>query len=410
MTTSDETDPEAAPAGPLSGVRVVDLSQFILGPYATQILGDLGADVIKVEEPAGDRQRKSGKAPKSDQMGPGYVAFNRNKRSVSLDLKSEEGKAALRRLVGTGDVFIHNMRPAAVARLGFSYEQVAAIRPDIVYVEAMGYDDAGPYRGLQAFDDLIQSASGACGLGQLVDPEAELRPLPSFLADKTCGLFAVIAVLSALRHRERTGEGQYVGVPMLETFTGFLMAEHLYGETFIPPTGGFGFTTAITPHRRPLRTRDGYVTVMPANAEQSARFMALGGLPDAYESERFTSKPSGKAKVAEYYAMMAEAAASHTTEEWMALGAAHSIPLMRANLPGRIHEDAQLRQTLFEERTLEGEGRYRAMKPGLRFSKTPAAIRRDPPRIGQHAAEVFAELDAAGGKGAGARRRAGPAG
>jgi len=389
-----QATPEGARPGPLAGVRVIDLTQFILGPYATQTLGDLGADVIKVEEPSGDRQRSNGKAPKSKEMGPGYIAFNRNKRSVSLDLKTDEGRDTLRRLVATGDVFIHNMRPAAVARLGFSYEQVKAIKPDIVYVEAMGYDDAGPYAGLQAFDDLIQSASGACGLGQLVDPEAELRPLPSYLADKTCGLFAAIATLAALRHKEQTGEGQYVAVPMLESFTGFLMAEHLYGETFIPPTSGFGFTTAITPHRKPMKTRDGWLTVNPANAAQSAKFMELGGLPGAYESERMTSKTSGREKVAEYYAMMGEAAASHTTEEWMALGAENSIPVMRANTAKGIFEDAQLSQTLFEERTLEGEGAYRAMKPGLRFSKTPASIRRDPPRIGQDTDDVLAELEA----------------
>lgn len=389
-----QATPEGARPGPLAGVRVIDLTQFILGPYATQTLGDLGADVIKVEEPSGDRQRSNGKAPKSKEMGPGYIAFNRNKRSVGLDLKTDEGRDTLRRLVATGDVFIHNMRPAAVARLGFSYEQVKAIKPDIVYVEAMGYDDAGPYAGLQAFDDLIQSASGACGLGQLVDPEAELRPLPSYLADKTCGLFAAIATLAALRHKEQTGEGQYVAVPMLESFTGFLMAEHLYGETFIPPTSGFGFTTALTPHRKPMKTKDGWLTVNPANAVQSAKFMELGGLPGAYESERMTSKTSGREKVAEYYAMMGEAAASHTTEEWMALGAENSIPVMRANTAKGIFEDAQLSQTLFEERTLEGEGAYRAMKPGLRFSKTPASIRRDPPRIGQDTDDVLAELEA----------------
>lgn len=388
---ADQTQPDPHRCGPLAGVRIIDLSQFVLGPYATQTLGDLGADVIKVEEPSGDRQRASGKGP-SKEMGPGYVAFNRNKRSVSLDLKTDEGRATLRKLIETGDVFIHNMRPSAVARLGFSYEQVAAIKPDIVYVEAMGYDDDGPYAGLQAFDDLIQSASGACGLGQLVDPETELRPLPSFLADKTCGLFAVIATLAALRHKEHTGEGQFVAVPMLETFTGFVMAEHLYGQTFVPPTGGFGFTTAITPHRKPFKTKDGYLTVMPANQMQSAKFMELGGLPGAYELERFTSKSSGKEKVAEYYAMMSEAAASWTTAEWMALGAEHSIPVMRANRPTEIFDDEQLSRTLFEERTLGGEATYRAMKPGLRFSKTPAGIRRDPPRIGQDTDAVLAEV------------------
>jgi crotonobetainyl-CoA:carnitine CoA-transferase CaiB-like acyl-CoA transferase len=198
--------------------------------------------------------------------------------------------------------------------------------------------------------------------------------------------------LAALRHRDRTGEGQYVAVPMLETFTGFLMAEHLYNETFVPPTGHFGHTTTITPYRRPYRTKDGYLSVQPANSRQSARFMALGGLADAYESERFTSKPSGPARVAEYYAMMAEAAATRTTDEWMDLCATQAIPAMRANTPEEIFDDPQLRQTLFEERQLEGEGAYRAMRPALRFSKTPVGIRRDPPPIGRDTEEVLAEL------------------
>jgi crotonobetainyl-CoA:carnitine CoA-transferase CaiB-like acyl-CoA transferase len=390
------TEESAAPRakGPLDGVRVVDLTQFVLGPYATQTLGDLGADVIKVEEPSGDRQRAAGKAPNSPTMGPVFVGLNRNKRSVALDLKEEPGRRALRRLVKTADIFIHNMRPEAIARLGFAYADVAALKPDIVYVEAMGYDPAGPYAGRQAFDDLIQAASGACGLGAMVDPAAPLRPVPSVIADKTCGLFAVIAALSALRHKERTGEGQYVAVPMLETFTGFLMAEHLYNQVYVPPTGRMGHTTTITPYRRPYRTKDGHLAVLAANREQSARFLALGGFPDAYESERFLSKSGGAARVAEYYAMMDEAALAHTTEDWMRLCAEHSIPAMRANTPDEIFDDPQLRETLFEERDLEGEGRYRAMKPGLRFAKTPVSIRRDPPPIGRHTEEVMAEAGA----------------
>ncbi|HXQ46281.1 MAG TPA: CoA transferase [Caulobacteraceae bacterium] len=390
MTAKGKTEA----AGPLAGVRIVDLTQFVLGPYATQTMGDLGADVIKVEEPSGDRQRGSGKAPHSRTMGPMFVAFNRNKRSVALDLKTDEGRAALRKLVVTADVFIHNMRPDSMARLGFAYEEVAKIKPDIVYVEAMGYDPAGPYAGRQAFDDLIQAASGACGMNAMVEPDATFRPLPTIVADKTSGLFAVIATLSALRHRDRTGEGQYVCVPMLECFTGFLMAEHLYGETYIPPTGHFGHTTTITPYRRPLKTRDGHLSVAPADRKQSARFMALGGIPDAYESERFTSKQSGPERVAEYHAMMDEAAAQHTTAEWMTLCAEHHIPAMRANTPEEIFDDPQLRQTLFETRELEGEGPYRAMKPGLRFSKSPVSIRRDPPPIGRHTDEVMTEVEA----------------
>jgi crotonobetainyl-CoA:carnitine CoA-transferase CaiB-like acyl-CoA transferase len=385
---------QTANNGPLKGVKIVDLTQFVLGPYATMTMGDLGADVIKVEEPAGDRQRRSGKAPNEATMGPMFVAFNRNKRSVALDLKEEAGRAALRELIASADVFIHNMRPDSMARLGFAYAEVAAVKPDIIYVEAMGYDPAGPYAGRQAFDDLIQAASGACGLGAMVEPDATFRPLPTIIADKTSGLFAVIATLAALRHRDQTGEGQYVCVPMLECFTGFLMAEHLYNETYIPPTGHFGHTTTITPYRRPLKTKDGHLSVAPADRKQSARFMALGGLPDAYESERFTGKTSGPERVAEYHAMMDEAAASHTTAEWMALCAEHSIPAMRANRPDELFDDPQLSETLFETRELEGEGAYRAMKPGLRFSKTPVSIRRDPPPIGRHTDEVLEEARA----------------
>jgi crotonobetainyl-CoA:carnitine CoA-transferase CaiB-like acyl-CoA transferase len=383
---------EAQRKGPLDGVRVVDLTQFVLGPYATQHLGDLGADVIKIEEPSGDRQRGSGKSPNTKTMGPVFVALNRNKRSVALDLKGEPGRRALRKLIKTADIFIHNMRPDAVARLGFAYDAVREIKPDIVYIEAMGYAPEGPYAGRQAFDDLIQSASGAAGLAELVDPEASLQFIPSIIADKTCGLFATIATLAALRHKERTGEGQYVCVPMLETFTGFLMAEHLYGETWMPPTGAFGMTTAITPYRRPLKTRDGHIWVMPANREQAARFFELGGIPGAYESDRFVKAEGAAGKVAVYNEMLAEAAASKTTAEWLELCHQASVPAMVVNRARDILTDPQLTQTLIEEREIEDVGRYRALKPGIRFARTPASIRREPPQIGAHTDEVLAEI------------------
>ena len=379
-------------SGPLSGVRVVDLTQFVLGPYATQTLGDLGADVIKIEEPSGDRQRKGGKAPHSKSMGPVYVSLNRNKRSVVLDLKSEDGRAALTALIKTADIFIHNMRPRSVAGLGFGYDAVAAIKPDIVYVEAIGYAAEGPYAGRQAFDDLIQAASGTAGLAALSDPSAPLQFIPSVIADKTSGLFAAIAALAALRHKEATGEGQYVAVPMLEAFTGFMMADHLYGETFIPAVGHIGYTGAISPYRKPLPTLDGWIMVMPADTKQAARFMELGGLPGAYESERFASAQGAPAKVKVYNEMMAEATATRTTADWMALGAENNIPLMIAHQTQDVLNDPHLKQTLFEQRELEGEGAYRAMKPPLRFSKTPATIRRDPPTLGRDTAEVLAEL------------------
>jgi crotonobetainyl-CoA:carnitine CoA-transferase CaiB-like acyl-CoA transferase len=383
---------EAATRGALTGVRVLDLTQFVLGPYATQTLGDLGADVIKVEEPSGDRQRTSGKPPHGRSLGPVFVALNRNKRSVALDLKTEPGRRALRKLIKTADIFIHNMRPEAMARLGFAYAEVAALKPDIVYVEAVGYAPEGPYGGRQAFDDLIQAASGAAGLAQLVDPEAPLTFIPSIIADKTCGLFAAIACLAALRHKEQTGEGQFVCVPMLETFTGFIMAEHIYGETWLPATGAMGMTTTVTPHRKPLKTQDGHIWVMPANQKQAAVFLDLGGFPNAYESERFLSAQGAAARVAAYNEMLAEAAASRTTAEWLALCAENAVPAMIVNTVRDILTDPQLKETLFETREIEGQGAYRAMKPGIRFAKSPATIRREPPDIGRDTDEVLAEI------------------
>jgi crotonobetainyl-CoA:carnitine CoA-transferase CaiB-like acyl-CoA transferase len=384
-----------APArGPLSGVRVIDLTQFVLGPYATQTLGDLGADVIKIEEPSGDRQRNQGKAPKSDKMGPMFVAFNRNKRSVALDLKTDEGKEGLRKLVRTGDVFIHNMRPDAVRRLGFGYEEVAAIKPDIIYVEAVGYGSGGTYNGRQAFDDLIQAASGACDLLPLYDGNKELRPFPSIIADKTSGLFAVIATLAGLHSRDQTGEGQFIEVPMLEAFTGFIQAEHIWGKTYLDLPGKFGHPTTITPHRKPYRTKDGYLVVMPASREGSVKFLELGGIADAYNSERFLSAPDGKGRVEAYYEMMREAAAKHTTDEWMQLCAEHHIPAMRANETSTLFDDPHFKAVaFFEEREIKSEGRYRAMRPALKFSKTPCEIRFDPPSIGEHTDEVMRSVD-----------------
>jgi crotonobetainyl-CoA:carnitine CoA-transferase CaiB-like acyl-CoA transferase len=384
-----------ASQGPLHGIRIIDLTQFVLGPYATQTLGDLGADVIKVEEPSGDRQRNQGKAPKSQNMGPLYVALNRNKRSVAIDLKSDEGKTALRKLIATGDVFIHNMRPEAVKRLGFGYDEVAAIKADIVYVEAVGYGSGGPYTGRQAFDDLIQGASGACDLLRLYDGNEELRPFPSIIADKTCGLFAVIATLAALQHRARTGEGQFVEVPMLETFTGFIQAEHIWGKTYPDVPGKFGHPTTITPHRKPYKTKDGYLVVLPASREGSVKFLELGGIPDAYNSERFLSAADGKARVEAYYQMMRDAAATRTTEEWMQLCAEHHVPAMRANEMTTLFEDPHFKAVdFFEEREIKSEGRYRTMRPGLKFAKTPCSIRLDPPTVGEHTAEVLTELKA----------------
>ena len=379
--------------GPLHGIRIIDLTQFILGPYATQNLGDLGADVIKVEEPSGDRQRRQGKAPKSvETMGPVFVGLNRNKRSVAIDLKTEPGKRALTKLIKTGTVFIHNMRPEAIKRLGFSYADVAKIKPDIVYVEAVGYASNGPYAGLQSFDDLVQAASGTGSLIPMVDKRSDLQLIPGYIADKTVGLFATIATLAALTHHARTGEGQFVEVPMLETFTGFMLAEHLWGQTWDPPTGKIGSTTALTPHRRPYRTKDGFIAILPAAREQSTKFLELGGIPDAYNSERFLSAPAGS-RVEVYYAMMREAAATKTTEEWMRICAENSNSRhARQRALDGLRRSASEGDRLLRNARDRRRGPLPCHAPRHPLRQDPSAIRFDPPKIGEHTEEILREM------------------
>ena len=372
------------PHGPLHGVTVIDLTEYIFGPYCTQTLGDLGADVIKIEGPEGDRQRGGSKSAVNADMGATYMTLNRNKRSVTLDLKTEESRARLRSLIPTAQVFIHNVRAEAMARLGFGYEEVAKLNPSIVYVHCVGYGSDGPYAGRQAFDDLVQAASGASDLLPRVDGNPDMRLLPSYVADKVSSMHAIYAVLAALFHRERTGEGQFVEVPMFESFTSFILAEHLWGATFEPPVSHLGHTPALAADRRPLKTKDGHIAIQPVSRAAAAKFMELGGIAGGYDSERFLSAKGGKAKVAVYYEMMREAALAHTTEEWMRLGEENRVPIMRANTLEEVLEDPHLKAVnFFQLREHATEGTWRAMKPPIKFSKTPASIRRDPPRPGQ---------------------------
>ena len=375
--------------GPLDGVRVLDLTEFIFGPYATQTLGDLGADVIKIENPGGDRQRHGSKHAKSENMSALFMTMNRNKRSVVLDLKAEADAAKLRALIPTAQVFIHNVRADAMARLGFSYDDVARLNPGIVYVHCVGYGSDGPYAGRQAFDDLVQAASGAADLLPRVDGNEDMRLLPSFVADKVSSQHALWATLAALYHQKSTGEGQFVEVPMFECFTHFILLEHLYGETFEPPVSHMGHTPALANDRRPLKCKDGHICIQPVSRAASAKFMELGGIPNAYESERFLSAPKGS-RVGVYYAMQREAAMAHTVEEWMKLGEENRIPIMRANGLDEVLNDPHLKAVdFFQVLDHPSEGGWRAMRPPVKFSKTPASIRRAPPLPGQDNDEVL---------------------
>ncbi len=240
----------------LEGVRILDLTGVVFGPYATQILADLGAEVIKVEAPGGgDQYRWTAKAARTPGMSPGFLALNRGKQSVVLDLKNPDDLAVLRALIPTADVFILNVRGAAAERLGLDYPSVAALNPGIIYAHCVGFGQDGPYAGLQAYDDVIQAATGTTSLLSRVDGNPAARYLPSLVADKVAGLHAAYAVLAAIVHKLRTGRGQTVEIPMLETFTSFMMVEHLGGQSFDPPNGGrlaiSGRSTLIANPSRP---------------------------------------------------------------------------------------------------------------------------------------------------------------
>ncbi len=378
-------------SGPLAGVRILDLTAVLLGPYATQILGDLGADVIKVENPSGDILRWGGPGRSKD-MGPIYLNANRNKRSLSLDLKQEDAKAALCRLIETADVFIHNIRLKAIEKLGFGYDAVKAIKPDIVYVHAVGFGSDGEYAGRQAYDDLVQAASGTGSFQSLVDGNPDPRYLPALVADKTTGLHAVYATLAALFHKERTGEGQFVEVPMLESFTSFMMIEHLYGHTFRPPTGHMGYKRVMNRHRKPYKTKDGYLGIVPYDDRQWNEFFKIGGREDINENPKFSTYKARTENIEELYGLIGDVAATKTTDEWLELLDAARIPAMRANSLDTIEDDPHLKSVgFFEPHTHPTEGDYVIMKPPIGFEKTPSELRHHAPHLGADNEEVLKE-------------------
>lgn len=378
--------------GPLTGIRVLDLSTVVFGPYATQVLADLGADVIKIEPPGGDNIRSAGASPSGD-LGPIFVAMNRNKRSVVLDLKDRDGREALERLVPTADVFFHNVRLAAVERLGFGYEAVRALRRDVVYVHCTGYGAPGPYAGLQAYDDLVQAATGAASLLSRADGDPRPRYVPTLVADKTAALHAVYATLAALFQRQVTGTGQYVDVPMFEAFASWHLLENLFGLTWSACPGPTGYPRAVSPFRRPYRTADGYVAILPYVDAHWRAFFEVAGRPELLEDPRFADYRSRSEHIDALYAELDAIAPTRTTAEWLEALQAASVPCMPVHDLDAVLEDPHLAGTgFFETRTHPAGGTYRAMRPPVRFAAADCDVRRDPPRLGEHTAEVLAEV------------------
>jgi crotonobetainyl-CoA:carnitine CoA-transferase CaiB-like acyl-CoA transferase len=369
----------------LNGVRVLDLTGVVFGPYATQILADLGAEVVKVESPSGgDQYRWTAKAVATPGMSPGFMAINRGKQSIVLDLKSQAERAVLMALVPTADVFILNVRGAAAERLGVDYASIAALKPDIVYAHCVGFGQDGPYAGLQAYDDVIQAATGTTSLLSRVDGNPDQRYLPSLVADKVAGLHAAYAVLAALVHRLRTGRGQKIEIPMLESFAHFMLVEHLAGQSFVPPNGPICYARQVDPDRQPFRTANGWVSLVAYTDEAWPRLFAILENPGFLDDPRYATRRQRVALMPEMYREVHRLTPNFTSAELLQRCRAAEIPAMPARDMAEVLEDAHLKATgFFVETEHPSEGRWVQMKHPVRFSDY-AAGPSQPPRHGEH--------------------------
>ncbi len=376
--------------GPFDGLRVVDVTSLFVGPYASQMLGDMGADVIKIEAPGGDMTRGTGPSVNAG-MASNYIHVNRNKRAVALDLKIEGGAEALRKLIRKADVFMHNMRAEPLARLGFDYARVKELKPDIVYCNIWGFGRDGCYADRPAYDDVIQAASGLVALEAFGGKPA--RYVPLLIADKTTALFAAYAIAAALFHQLKTGEGQEVEVPMFESMVSFTMLEHLWGESFIPARGGAGSRRHATPMRWPHATADGYICVLPASDRHWRRFLKSAGREDLLNSPFVKNRAARVANAAEVMAIMDEIMATKTTRQWVEALIEAGIPFMPISTLDEVIADPHLGDVDFwHEFDHPSEGRMRLMNPPYSLSGTPAAITRPPPRFAEHTRAVLGEM------------------
>ncbi len=373
----------------LSGIKVIDLTSVVLGPYATQVLGDLGADVIKVEPPGGDVFRAA-EPSRNIGMGAQFLGCNRNKRSVVLDLKSEGGREALLQLLSDADVFIHNLRPSPADRLGLSYDAIKRINPKLVYCATVGFGSDGPYSERPAYDDIIQAISGLAALN--ATPEGEPRYVPTILGDKIIGIMATQLVLAALVNRQTTGKGCFVGTPMFESLVSFLMVEHLSARTFGPDAGGTGYERVLTPERRPYRTLDGYMAVLPYTTDQWTRFLTFTG-QSALASLDWVRDPVKRSKrIGELYRVLSETMAGRSSDEWETVLTELDIPFARVNSLDDLFEDEHLKAVgLFQEVNHPTEGRVTSIRSPFETQDVPRTQDRLAPVLGFHTVEVLRE-------------------
>ncbi len=377
----------------LEGIRVIDLTTVVFGPYCTQMLVDLGAEVIKIEPLEGDVFRYTGKPAATRGMSPGHLALNRGKQSVTLDLKDTADADTLRALLKDADVFIHNVRGKAIERLGFGYDAVKALRPGIIYVHCVGFGSDGPYGELQAYDDVIQAATGAVTLAPRVDGDPRPRYIPSLIADKIAGLHGAYATLAAIIHRLRTGEGQFVEAPMFESFASFLLKEHLAGQTFDPPMGPVCYSRQIDPDRQPFPTADGHISLVPYTDESWPKVFDVLGDASLLADERLATPQLRARHSSLLYQGVAKLTPARTTAAWVAAFHAASIPAMAVRDIGDIRSDPHLAAVdFFRRREHPTEGGHVDMKPPVRFGAWEPPPPAPAPTLGQHTDAVRAAL------------------
>jgi len=376
-------------SGALTGYRILDLTSVAFGPYATQILGDNGADVIKIESPAGDITRDIQPA-RSRGMGSFYLNANRNKRSLVLDLKKPAGREALFRLMKDADLIVHSVRQDAMDRLGLSYTDCREVKRDIVYVAAVGFRPGGPYAGKAAYDDIIQGLSGMVAMMALTTGEP--RYVPASIADKVASTHLVYAMTMALLHRERTGEGQQVDVPMLECLAGFNLVEHAAGMLFDPPLGEPGYSRSRAPARKPFPTKDGYICILPYTQKHWQSFFCLVGREDMVDDPRVTDPVRRSQSFDELYRLVAEIVATWKTDALLEAVEKADIPVGRVNGFADLFTDPQLTATGFMSyQEHPTEGRIAVAGNPIGFSKSPGEIRNFAPRMGEHSVALLRE-------------------
>jgi crotonobetainyl-CoA:carnitine CoA-transferase CaiB-like acyl-CoA transferase len=377
-------------SGPLHGVRVLDLTTVVMGPYATQILGDFGADVIKVEPPEGDVIRQAWPF-RNPGMGAIFLNVNRNKRSVALDLKKDAAREACLALAKKSDVLVYNIRPQAMTRLGLSYEKIRSINERIIYVGCFGYSQRGPYATKAAYDDMIQGASGLPWLLQK-QGAAEPRYAPMIVADRSVGQQVASAVSAALYHREKSGKGQRVDVPMWEHLLQIVLSDHLGGYTFEPKHGEAGYIRILTPDRRPYQTKDGYVCALIYNDKQWKAFADIIGKPELMQRPEFATHDARSQNYRSAYAMIADELKQRSTAFWLEALEKGDIPVQRMNSLDDIVADPHLNAIGYLQLVDHpSEGRIRMLAVPSEWSESKPEYRRHAPRLGEHTREVLRE-------------------